>query len=90
MQRRPHGRGYLNRAATQGETSMTTLTGSQIEAARLLTLRQMLKLEMIGMSKSRGPTAYSTLKMMGFKGTREKVLADLNDWRNEFLGESNA
>ena len=69
---------------------MTTLTGSQIEAARLLTLRQMLKLEMIGMSKSRGPTAYSTLKMMGFKGTREKVLADLNDWRNEFLGESNA
>jgi hypothetical protein len=24
MQRRPHGRAYLNRAATQGETSMTT------------------------------------------------------------------
>jgi hypothetical protein len=67
---------------------MTTLTGSQIEAARLLTLRQMLKLEMMGMSKSKGPTAYSTLKMMGFKGTREKVLSDLNDWRNEFLGES--
>jgi hypothetical protein len=67
---------------------MTTLTGSQIEAARLLTLRQMLKLEMLGMSKSRGPTAYSTLKMLGFKGTREKVLSDLNDWRNDFLGES--
>jgi hypothetical protein len=67
---------------------MTTLTGSQIEAARLLTLRQMLKLEMKGMSRSKGPTAYSTLKMMGFKGTREKVLSDLNDWRNEFLGES--
>ena len=67
---------------------MTTLTGSQIEAARLLTLRQMLKLEMVGMSRSKGPTAYSTLKMMGFKGTREKVLSDLNDWRDEFLGES--
>ena len=67
---------------------MTTMTGSQIEAARLLTLRQMLKLEMVGVSKSRGPTAYSTLKMMGFKGTREKVLSDLNDWRDEFLGES--
>ena len=67
---------------------MTVLTGSQIEAARLLTLRQMLKLEMKGMSKSKGPTAYSTLKMMGFKGTREKVLSDLNDWRDEFLGES--
>lgn len=71
---------------------MTVLTGHQIEAARLLTLRQMLKLELKGLSKSKGPTAYSTLKMMGFKGTREKVLSDLNDWRDEFLtpqGESN-
>jgi hypothetical protein len=67
---------------------VTVLTGHQIEAARLLTLRQMLKLELLGLSKSRGPTAYSTLKMMGFKGTREKVLSDLNDWRDEFLGES--
>lgn len=67
---------------------MTTLTGDQIEAARLLTLRQMLKLEMRGMSKSRGPTAYSTLKMMGWKGTREKVLSDLDAWRDNLLGES--
>ncbi len=67
---------------------MTTLTGHQIEAARLLTLRQMLKLEMRGMSKSRGPTAYSTLKMLGWKGTREKVLSDLNEWRDNLLGES--
>ena len=67
---------------------MTTLTGHQIEAARLLTLRQMLKLEMRGMSKSRGPTAYSTLKMMGFKGTRDSVLAQLDAWRDSFLGES--
>lgn len=67
---------------------MTTLTGSQIEAARLLTLRQMLKLELLGLSKSRGPTAYSTLKMMGFKGTRESVLNQLNEWRDSFLGES--
>jgi hypothetical protein len=64
---------------------MTTLTGSQIEAARLLTLRQMLKLEMMGMSRSSGPTAYSTLKMMGFKGTREKVMEQLNQIRNELL-----
>lgn len=53
---------------------MTVLTGHQIEAARLLTLRQMLKLEMKGLSKSKGPTAYSTLKMMGWKGTRESSL----------------
>lgn len=64
---------------------MTVLTGHQIEAARLLTLRQMLKLELKGMSKSKGPTAYSTLKMMGFKGTREKVLSDLNEWRDNLL-----
>lgn len=70
---------------------MKTLTGHQIEAARLLTLRQMLKLELKGMSKSKGPTAYSTLKMMGFKGTREKVLSELNEWRDNLLateGES--
>jgi hypothetical protein len=64
------------------------LTGHQIEAARLLTLRQMLKLEMLGMSKSKGPTAYSTLKMMGFKGSRENVLTQLNEWRNNLMGET--
>ena len=67
---------------------MTVLTGHQIEAARLLTLRQMLKLETRGMSKSKGPTAYSTLKMMGWKGTREKVLSDLDAWRDNLLGET--
>jgi len=66
---------------------MTVLTGSQIEAARLLTLRQMLKLELKGLSKSRGPTAYSTLKMMGWKGTRESVLTQLDAWRDELLNQ---
>lgn len=66
---------------------MTVLTGHQIEAARLLILRQMLKLEMLGMSKSKGPTAYSTLKMLGWKGTREKVLSDLNEWRDNLLNQ---
>jgi len=67
---------------------MTTLTGHQIEAARLLTLRQMLRLEMLGMSKSRGPTAYSTLKTMGYKGSREKVFEQLSEWRNNLMGET--
>ena len=66
---------------------MTTLTGHQIEAARLLTLRQMLRLEMLGMSKSRGPTAYSTLKTMGFKGSREKVFEQLTEWRNTLINQ---
>ena len=67
---------------------MTLMTGSLIEGARLLTLRQMLKLEMKGLSKSRGPTAYATLKMMGFKGTRERVLSELDEIRNKLVGES--
>jgi hypothetical protein len=66
---------------------MTTLTGHQIEAARLLTLRQMLRLEMLGMSKSRGPTAYSTLKTMGYKGSREKVFEQLTEWRNTLINQ---
>jgi len=65
---------------------MTVLVGNQIEGARLLTLRSMLILELKGISKSRGPTAYSTLKMMGFKGTREKVLSELDDIRAQLLG----
>ena len=65
---------------------MTTLTGSQIDAARLLALRQMLKLELKGMSRSKKPSAYAILKQMGFKGTRESVLAQLDAWREEVLG----
>jgi succinylarginine dihydrolase len=73
---------------------MTTLTTpDQIEAARLLTLRQMLKLELKGMrrsaaSTSRGRSAYAVLKDMGFKGTRESVLTQLDAWRDNLLGES--
>ena len=66
---------------------MTVLTGSQIEGARLLTLRSMLVLEMKGMHR-RGRSAYALLKDMGFKGTRESVLAQLNEIRNQLLGES--
>lgn len=69
---------------------MTTLTTpSEIDNARRLTLRQMLKLEMRGLSKSRGPTAYATLKAVyGYKGSREKVLSELDAWRDALLGES--
>lgn len=65
---------------------MTVLTGNQIEAARLLTLRQALKLELRGM-KRRGRTAYSILRGMGFKGSREAVLAQLDDIRSQLIGE---
>lgn len=66
---------------------MTVLTGHQIETARLLTLRQMLKLEIKGMGRIGKHTAYSVLKKeYGYKGTRDSVLAQLDAWRNETLG----
>jgi hypothetical protein len=64
---------------------MTTLTGHQIDMAQLLTLRAMLKLELKGIPRSRAPTAYSMLKKMGYKGTRQEVLAQLDAARNEIL-----
>ena len=68
---------------------MTTLTTpSEIDNARRLTLRQMLRLEIKGIKRS-GRSAYSILKSdYGYKGTRESVLAQLDAWRNELLGET--
>jgi hypothetical protein len=61
------------------------ITGTQIDDFQLLALRQMLKLEMRGMTRSRSPSAYSILKKMGYTGTRESVLAQLDDRRREIL-----
>jgi hypothetical protein len=66
---------------------MTVLTGNQIDMAKLLTLRAMLKLEMKGMTRSRAPSAYSMLKQLGYTGSREKILEQLDAARNEMLGE---
>jgi uncharacterized protein YjfI (DUF2170 family) len=66
---------------------MTVLnTPALIDGARLLTLRQMLKLEVLGMARSKGRTAYAILKEMGFKGSRDKVLTQLDEIRNELTG----
>jgi hypothetical protein len=61
------------------------ITGTQINDFQLLTLRQMLKLEIRGMTRSRSPSAYSILKKMGYTGSRESVLAQLDDRRREIL-----
>jgi len=54
-------------------------TPEQIAMFRLLTLRQMLKLEMKGMKCSRGRTAYSIIKTeLRLKGTRESVFNQLS------------
>lgn len=59
---------------------MTILdTPDQIARFRLLTLRAALRLEIAGMKRSRGPSAYAILKKEGFAGTRAAVLAELNN-----------
>ena len=68
---------------------MTTLTGQQIDDARRLTLRQMLKLEIKGLSRSKGASAYSVLKKdYGYKGTRESILKELDAWRDALLNNT--
>ena len=58
---------------------MTALTTpEQIERYRLATLRAALKLEMLGMKRSRGPSAYALLKKEGFTGTRADILEQIN------------
>jgi hypothetical protein len=65
---------------------MSTLIGHQIDDARRLALRQMLRLEMRGMTRSKGRSAYSILKTEhGYKGTRAQVLAELDAWRDQLL-----
>lgn len=47
---------------------------------RILALRGMLKLEVLGLSR-RGQSAYSIVKKeFGFKGTKQRVLDQLNEY----------
>jgi len=64
---------------------MTMLTTpDQIQGARLLTLRQALKLEIKGMKRT-GRSAYAILKDEGFTGTRQQVLDQLDQIREQLL-----
>jgi hypothetical protein len=64
---------------------MTILsTPDQIRGARLLTLRQALKLEIKGMKRT-GRSAYAILKDEGFTGTRQQVLDQLDQIREQLL-----
>lgn len=54
----------------------TVITGNAIEAFRLRVLYRGLKLEIkTKMTMTRGRTSYAIIKSMGFRGSREKVLA---------------
>ena len=60
---------------------MTMITGTDnIAHARLLTLKYMLRLEIVGL-KRRGRSAYVIIKAeLGFRGNRERVLAQLTEY----------
>jgi hypothetical protein len=56
------------------------ITGKEnIELFRLMTLRQGLKLEISGLKVSRGVSILKILKKMGYTGTRQQVLAQLDE-----------
>lgn len=64
---------------------MTMLnTPAQIEGFVILRLKTCLKLEVKGMTVSRGPSAYAQVKAkFGFKGSKAKVLSQLEAWVEE-------
>ena len=67
---------------------MSVITNpDHIAQMRLLTLRQALRLEIMGMKK-RGLSAYLILKAEGFKGSRQEIFDQLTELRTEWLGES--
>ncbi len=56
------------------------ITGKDnIELFRLMTLRQGLKLELHGIKVSRGVSILKILKKMGYTGTRQQILAQLDE-----------
>ena len=67
---------------------MSAITNQdKIAQFQILALRQALNLEIMGMKK-RGSSAYSTLKAMGFKGTKQEIFNQLSELRTQWLGES--
>jgi len=59
-----------------------------VDQMRFLALRSALKLELLGMKRSRSPSAYVLLKRdYGLKGNRAKVLKQANEIRDAMLKE---
>ena len=63
-------------------------TPEEISAARLITLRGALKLELLGM-KRRGRSAYSIVKdEFGLKGNKQKVYDQFDNIVKDITGEN--
>jgi len=61
----------------------TIITGDKIQGTRILVLRSGLRLEIKGLGR-RGRSCYSIIKEeFGFKGSRERVLEQLNKYIEE-------
>lgn len=53
---------------------------TDIDLFRLVTLSKALRLELVGMQRSRRPSAYTIVKReLGFKGTKGQVLRQLEE-----------
>lgn len=63
------------------------ITGEQnIANARILTLRAALRLEVLGLKRSRGCSVYAIIKReFGFKGSKQRVLEQLNAYTEEHI-----
>ena len=56
---------------------------------RYMTLRQMLKLETLGMARGRSPSAYALVKQtFGYKGSKRRVLEQLTQHLNDTYGSA--
>lgn len=64
-------------------------TPDQISFARLAALKGALKLEMLGMRRSRRPSAYAILRGMGYRGTRQHVLDAVTDDVEHLIAKAN-
>jgi hypothetical protein len=58
----------------------TCITGDSIDFYRMLTLKQGLRLEIVGMRMTRGRTCYSIIKEeYGLKGNKRRVFAQFEE-----------
>jgi len=78
----------LKQLFLKGNT-MVLDTPQKIEAFRLRSLRQGLRLEMVGMRlTSKGKTCYAILKGMGYKGTKQQVFDQITIDSENALAEA--
>jgi hypothetical protein len=64
--------------AVEVTNGATIITGEHVQLYALLALKSALNLEIKGLRMSRGISAYATAKTRyGFKGNKQKVLAQL-------------